>query len=70
LKAHAGSLGLTADKLSDLHSDLATLKAQLAKAIPSQSIGGEAARSVRSVLEGATALAPVIMALAKATGAY
>jgi hypothetical protein len=76
IEANSGNLGLPADKLSDLQSDLATITAQLAKAMPSPSIVTEAARSVRNIVEGAVggmitpAVTAVLMALGKATGAY
>jgi hypothetical protein len=76
IEAHCGHLNLPAEKLSDLQSDLTTIKAQLAKATPSHSIVSEAARSIRNVLEGAIggtltpAITAGVMALGKATGAY
>jgi hypothetical protein len=76
LEAHIASLGLPADKLSDLHNDLATIKAQLAKTTPSHSILGEAAHSIRNITERTIeeALSPTvtgaIMELGKALGAF
>ena len=76
LEAGHGELNLTAEKLSDLQSDLDTIKAQLAKTAPSHSIVREAARSVRTIVEGAVggmltpSIVTAIVALGKATGAY
>ncbi len=76
LEAGHGELKLPAEQLSDFRNDLATIRAQLAKAAPSHSIVREAARSVRTIAEGAVGgmLTPSIMtalaALGKATGAY
>jgi hypothetical protein len=76
LERHSGNLGLPVDKLSELQSDITTIKAQLTKSAPPHSILGDAARSIQNVFEGATkeALTPVITnaitALGKATGAF
>jgi hypothetical protein len=76
IEAHSGKLGLPADKLSDLQSDIATIRSQLAKATPSHLIVGEAARSIRNVAEGAIGgmltptMTTALVALGKATGAY
>jgi hypothetical protein len=76
LEASYGELDLPIEKLRDLQSDLATIKAQFAKATPSHSIVGEAARSIRNVAEGAVggiltpSITAALVALGKATGAY
>ncbi len=76
IEAGVGELSLVAEKFSDLQSDIATIKAQLVKGTPSHSILGEAARSVRNIIEGAVggmltpALTSALAALGKATGAY
>jgi len=76
VEACLGELRVPADALSNLTSDLTTIKAQLAKVPPSHLIICEAARSFRNVVEGAIGgmLTPsfneAIVALGKATGAY
>jgi hypothetical protein len=70
IEAHSGNLSLPADKLSDLQNDIDTIKAQLAKTTPSHSIVGEAARSIRNVIEGAMkdAITPLITGALLAIG--
>jgi hypothetical protein len=76
LEARMAELSIPAETLSDIESDLATIRAQLSKSKPSHSIIREAAHSIRGVFEGviasmvSPAVTAAIAALGKVTGAF
>jgi septation ring formation regulator EzrA len=76
LEKRLSELRVPAEKLSDIHSDIATIKAQLAKSTPSHSIVREAAHSIRKAVHEiagemiSPAATAAITALGKVTGAF
>jgi septation ring formation regulator EzrA len=76
LEKRLSELRVPAEKLFDIHSDIATIKAQLAKSTPSHSIVREAAHSVRNAVHEVAremispAANAAIAGLEKVTGAF
>jgi hypothetical protein len=76
LEARLSELRVPAEELSDVHSDIATIKAQLGKSTPSHPIVREAAHAIRNAVRevaGETitpAATAAITALGKVTGAF
>ena len=76
LETRLNELRVPVEKLSDIRSDIATIKAQLAKSTPSHSIVREATHSIRNAVHEVAgemispAATAAITALGKVTGAF